>query len=549
MNSPATSKKNNLFINHQSPMSNLQHPLRNALYLLLLILAAPCARAQTKVFKAVAQDMAMQFETIRQDGNLVGYLAFNQLEKSSEDSFHYRIVIMDENLNDIGKVDFNEEKLWLKAVSFESDVLCLVYVRSNFVDKEYRNSKEFRREKDVAKAELFTQFVNLSGKILATNTVKMDIKPESQQEEYSRKVVGGGSLKHNIQLHNIPGKGFACFYGDDTKNNLLVFNTAGKLTWKKVISEDATDFTMLTSGTEVDLLIKKKDKPEEGGFEILSYNTLDSAPYPKFLLKDKKGNSLKVLAFDNDPVTGKPFVSGLIIDPVKGMRKTANTVTGLAHHNYLGIFNISLNGHTRQDIVPVFTYWADAAKSGIFDDEGYCQSARGFLYPKSCFRDHQGNTWFVGSGFHMGIRPQSIFGVAISPLFAFATTYYCIFRIKYYESKNIMMVKQDSKGALSLESTIPAAKSMRTAPRVSIYECDGRRYYTVANSDTKTDYVVMDDSKNIFIYNVNLKKIARTIPRQDKTSTISVFPAKEGSVMVSEYNIKDRTTRLSIEAL
>ena len=53
----------------------------------------------------------MQFETIRQDGNLVGYLAFNQLEKSGADSFHYRIVIMDENLNDIGKVDFNEGKL------------------------------------------------------------------------------------------------------------------------------------------------------------------------------------------------------------------------------------------------------------------------------------------------------------------------------------------------------------------------------------------------------------------------------------------------------
>ena len=531
-------------------MSKFLQPLKFLLRALpLLLLAAPTVQAQTKVFKEVAQDMSSQLELIIQDGNLVGYLSFNQLEKISADSFNYKLSIMDENLNDIGAVNFREEKLFLKGVSFEQDVLCLAYVRSNFVDKEFRNNREFRREKDVAKAELFTQFVNLNGKILGTNTLKMDIKPDAQQEYASRKVVGSGSLKHKIQLHNIPGKGFACFYGDDTKNNLLVFNTAGKLTWKKIITEEASDFTMLTSGTEVDLLLKKKEKPEEGGFEIISYNTQDSTTYPKFLLKDKKGNSLKVLAFDNDPTTGKPFVSGLVIDPVKGTRKTANTVTGLAHRNYLGVFNISLNGHTRKDIVPVFTYWADAAKGGLFDEEGYCESANAFLYPKNSFRDYQGNTWFVGSGYHMGIRPQSIFGTAISPIFLFMTTGWCITRIKYYQSKNIMVVKQDPKGALSLENNIPALRSERVYPRTLTYTCDQRSYYTVTNSDTKTDYVVIDDTKNIFIYNVNQKKIARTIPHKDGNSLFYVFPAKEGHVMVSEYNKKEKQTRLSIEAL
>jgi len=515
----------------------------------LLLLAAPAAQAQTKVFKEVAQDMSSQLELIIQDGNLVGYLSFNQLEKISADSFNYKLSIMDENLNDIGAVNFREEKLFLKGVSFEQDVLCLAYVRSNFVDKEFRSNKEFRREKDAAKTELFTQFVNLNGRILGTNTVKMDIKPDAQQEYASRKVVGNGILKHKIQLHNIPGKGFACFYGDDTKNNLLVFNIAGKLTWKKVISEDASDFTMLTSGTEVDLLLKKKEKPEEGGFEIISYNTQDSTTYPKFLLKDKKNNSLKVLAFDNDPVTGKPFVSGLVIDPVKGTRKTANTVTGLAHHNYLGVFNISLNGHTRKDIQPVFTYWTDAAKGGLFDAEGYCESANAFLYPKNSFRDYQGNTWFVGSGYRMGIRPGAILGTAISPLFLFMTTGLSVMRIKYYQSRNIMVVKQDAKGTLSLENTIPALKTEKVYPRTLTYTCDQRSYYTVTNSDTKTDYVVIDDTKNIYIYNTNQKKIARTIPHKDGNSLFYVFPAKEGHVMVSEYNRKEKQTRLSIEAL
>src|SRR5579872_6786890 len=101
--------------------------------LLLFVASASTAAAQTKVFKAVTQDMEQEFKVIMQDGKLVGYLTFTQLEKASADSFNYRIDIMDENLNDIGTVDFREQKLNIKGVSFDQDILCLAYVRSNFV--------------------------------------------------------------------------------------------------------------------------------------------------------------------------------------------------------------------------------------------------------------------------------------------------------------------------------------------------------------------------------------------------------------------------------
>jgi hypothetical protein len=78
---------------------------------------------------------------------------------------------------------------------------------------------------------------------------------------------------------------------------------------------------------------------------------------------------------------------------------------------------------------------------------------------------------------------------------------------------------------------------------------DVRSFYTVTNPDTKTDYLVVDDLKNISIYNVNQKKIARTIPHSEGHSVVALFPAKEGHVMVSEYDSKKKQTRLSIEAL
>ena len=49
---------------------------KHCLTLLTLLITASFAGAQTKVFKAVTQDMEQEFKTILQDGKLVGYLVF-----------------------------------------------------------------------------------------------------------------------------------------------------------------------------------------------------------------------------------------------------------------------------------------------------------------------------------------------------------------------------------------------------------------------------------------------------------------------------------------
>jgi hypothetical protein len=54
---------------------------------------------------------------------------------------------------------------------------------------------------------------------------------------------------------------------------------------------------------------------------------------------------------------------------------------------------------------------------------------------------------------------------------------------------------------------------------------------------------------NIYIYNFNNKKLMRTISHKDGRIITRVFPAKEGHVMVSEYNGKEKQTRFSIESL
>ncbi|HVX48677.1 MAG TPA: hypothetical protein VHB48_00920 [Chitinophagaceae bacterium] len=69
------------------------------------------------------------------------------------------------------------------------------------------------------------------------------------------------------------------------------------------------------------------------------------------------------------------------------------------------------------------------------------------------------------------------------------------------------------------------------------------------NRDSKTNYLVIDDEKNIMIYSVEQKKVVRTIPHKEGKTTIEVYLAKEGAIMVSEYNKKEKQTLVSIETL
>src|ERR1700744_4512961 len=108
-------------------------------------------QAQTKVFKEVSEDISTTIKVITQNNALVGYLAFTRLEKASADSFNYRLTIMDENLNDIGAVNFRQANLDLQTVSFEQNVLCLGYIQSPLQGvTPIGNMREYKKAEDAA---------------------------------------------------------------------------------------------------------------------------------------------------------------------------------------------------------------------------------------------------------------------------------------------------------------------------------------------------------------------------------------------------------------
>src|ERR1700722_7847786 len=229
---------------------------KSGIILIALFACFNYLQAQTKVFKEISDEISSQIKVIKQDNNLVGYLAFTRLEKASEDSFNYKVTIMDENLNDIGAMNFREQSLTLQDIAFEQDVLCIAYVKSNVIGNKY-SKKEYKSVKDNARNYVMLQFVGLDGKIKKTSTFSASINVNSFYEDNS-KLTATGTLKYTLQIDNIPQVGFACFFGDEKNINLSVYKPTGEQIWEKKVAQDGEFFALRTAASDVYLLAKHK---------------------------------------------------------------------------------------------------------------------------------------------------------------------------------------------------------------------------------------------------------------------------------------------------
>lgn len=485
----------------------------------IILLFASSLQAQTKVFKEVGEDISTQIKPITQDNALVGYLAFTRLEKADADSFNYRVTIMDENLNDIGTVNFRQENLELQAVSFEQNVLCLGYVQSPLAGGEsVRTWKDYKKAQSAATAShILVQFINLDGKVINTYYKEVDLKTAA----LTRKVIG--YLRNGMQIRNIPNSGFCLFYGDEVKQNLLVFDARGSLAHEQPVGVLADHYYLRTSASDVYLLMKDNGHAPEGGYKLYLYSAKDLNTENNFDLRDGSDNWLKVLTFDNDPVTGDAFIAGCIINPKR--ERQFITANDYSYRPYLGLFTLDL-GNPHKDMHANCSYWSNDNVPGISADGLFVDKSFYVKYA-TAFRDYKGNTIFAGT---------ALFGEGF------------VGSAKYKLADGVF-VRQEASGNIALDNQIPCDETKYFGPTGMLYELDKKDYYKVVNPDTKSNYMIIDDLANIYIYNVNGKKIVRTIPHKDGNVKINVYPAKEGHMMVSEYNRKEKYTRFSIEAL
>lgn len=516
---------------------------------ILFLLFSNAPFAQTKVFKEVSNGISTEVKPIVQDDNLVGYIAFTELERANADSFHYKVTIMDENLNDIGVLNFTELKLDLDAVAFEQDVLCLAYLKSNFIGYGDKKRRDRKAEASSGFVSVFTQFVSLDGKIIKSNTVKTNVKVlEVYNRSWDHTSIGDGGLKHGIQLKNMTDKGFVCFYGEEGKNYLTVYSPEGKDTWHKDFMQAADNCYLLPSKHDIYLLYKKTEKLTEGGYWLMGFNPDDNTAFKKFNLSDGKGHPFSVHTFENDPVSGRPYIAGVVLHPRKG--NAALTVKQLAKGPYTGVFSVQAKGPGTSKMETVVSDWSSGSQAA-FSSKGRYQATKSFVMFEPAFKDYQGNTYFAGTSYGRKPKWGAISASVVTlPLIIPPLWILGVSGTQKAQSRDALLFKQDSKGGLSYVSAIPTYHSRYYTGRMPIgLFPSSNSYYTVANSETKMNYLVVSDKDNVHIYNVNQQKVIRTIPRKDGNAVTTIYPAKEGHIMVSEYNKQDRSRKFSIEAL
>jgi hypothetical protein len=510
----------------------------------LFVLAVSQSHAQSKVFKEVSEDMSSQILTIQQDNLLVGYLAFTQLEKTNKDSFNYRLTIMDENLNDIGVVNFRQEKLILQAASFEQDVLCLAYLKSNLIGKEFRNGKALEKaEVNGGRNSVFFQFLDLQGTIVKTHEIIVDI---SLMNYSYGSFAAKGNLETSVQIKNIPQQGFVCYYADLKDKNILAFDLAGNKTWANKVKEESVLAAMVNAGQEAYLLMKKRVKMDEGGYELIAYNTVSGKQYPKQELKDKKGQFLKVLCFGLDPTTGRPFISGNIIDSRMGNKYIQPN--HLTEGTYAGVFTINVNGPEKNGLSQQFSYWNDGSQAA-FNKMGYYVEQKKYARLLHSFRDQEGNTYFAGSSFIRKPKIGSIIATIVTAPIVIPAIAISMGGFTKIKTTDAVLVKQDAKGNLTVMDNIEWTRSRFRMFKVPIAAYDRKSFYSVSNADTKNSHLILDDSKKIIIYNLKKHKEERSIKIKEGNIRTNVIPAKEGHIMISEYDSKEKTIRISIESL
>jgi hypothetical protein len=541
--------------------------------LIILFGLTHMAGAQTKVFKEVSEDISSDMKVILQGQALVGYVVLTQLEKASADSFNYKLSIIDENLNDIGIVNFRQEKLFLQEVAFENDKLCLSYLKSNIIGREFKNGKEF--DNFEPSNSIFYQFLSLDGKITNTNEEKLKLATNDYLN-YSyvrskKKFTYQGDFSGKVDLKNIPGVGFVTYFSNGSNQQMVAYDFEGKSLWERKLAINGA-YSFLCNSENLYLLHTAKDNRKS----ISCLNAKDGKESFEINLNDGNGNTLNILKWDFDPQTGKPYLSGTINN---GRSSEVYSANKFAKNPTIGVFTIDITGNTKESVKKKMTFWNDGNQA-LISKKGRITDNNVYFYFINSFKDFDNNTYYVSPELIRKIKPSSFVwpilvigpavansiinkknypddptvsslntvGIALGALAIPSTAR--ILGFHKWKAKNTMVIKVTPKGIMSLENTLPAEDTKFVGGRLYASSLlNNRLIYSIDNPATKTNYIITTDKQNVAIYNVKKKKIDRNIPFKSGNVNTLILPAKEGHIMVIEKNKKERYTRLSIEAL
>jgi hypothetical protein len=514
---------------------------------LMAILALTCPatslQAQSKLsIDKVYSAYLRNSGTILAKGQIKGYFFFYISDKIDRHTNEYTLQILDENLNKVQSIKFEDSK------------------KLNLLESAYNgNSISFLFRNDETKT-LDMKIYDFDGKLKFTYSREFDKKTEDLMRQYETLHTDEGMNKNVFDIGN---EGYASvlpmregkqrtyevdYYGSDNKKQWTYVPTddqekyamaeylgcTDSLIILEVLKKNrslGTDFTSHLIG--INFITKKKQFELDGTND--QYNLVPSS------VVSIDSGKLMLLAsyYDKDQNIVKDFSKGLAIYEIttggKVLSKTYNTWAG------------------------DFARYLPTNAKGKIDDVGY-------LYIHKLIRTPDNRIFVVGEGYK---RQANAAGIAITALVLMGGGSSNVGVTKIVITDMVMM-EFNSKYKVVNATIYDKAKNTAIASTASDYNSQHMiaEYlkmtgafdyaFTTGDADNSNFAVCYSDYERSAAYHgqtfnairFNGKKLTTDkIELKSKASMMRVFPAKGGSVMIMEYFKKDKRLDFRLEKL
>lgn len=500
----------------------------------LLCISATIAVAQSKQFDNVLKMELKNQTSIVNNNQIVGYALFYKVDKVKNGSL-YQLVILDENLKQIGSNEFEGGKeLVMYDAYYESDRLMLCFY----------DPKKFEDY------ERFVKVFDLKGRLKGT----VGFEPEKVKKGlYGKGLAAQNELIYN-GYYNIEGKGFVGAYQSEAKTGgayVQYIDLNGKLKWEQNITADKGDRTDLyiISTTPNTILLFQLDRTgplkADGKVYLVGLNVANG----KQIFK----KSMEMNGFSYEPMMVKKTDDGKI----RLIASLINQDGKILKSNPLGFSLCELNDLTGEiTVVKDFVYETDL--SNVLNMKTRSKTEDGFIKPHDLLLMNDGSMVLVGEFFRKTI---SALGTALAiasngkgPTVQATIDDMFLLRIdNQMKATALEKVEKDKVRELLPNDMMSPGLINRylTMYRVFSYMytdegMDGSQQTIVASgsfNDEKFGTVAITvDEKQGFTQ----KRF--TLPKEKHVS-YRVMRAKPGFIFVGKYNSKQKTYTVNLEKM
>jgi hypothetical protein len=501
-------------------------------------LSAQARLSIEKVYSAYLRNSG----TISAQGQIKGYFFLYQSDKIDKHTNEYTLQILDENLNKVRDIKFEDSK------------------KLSLLESAYNGSSLSFLFKNEDTKTLDMKIYDLDGKLKYTYSRQFDKKTDDLMKQYETQHTDEGTNKNVFDLKEM---GYVSVLpmrdGSQRTYEVDFYSSESRKEWTYVPIDDEEKYAFAeylgSTDSLVLLEVQKKNKANSGKTtaHLVGLNFITKKKV--FDIDDANAEYKLVPGSISSLPDGKMLVMGTYFDKDQDIGKDFSR--GLA------IYEISNAGKV---LNKVFNTWAgDFARYLPANSKGKIDEI-GFLYIHKLIRMPDNNLFVVGEGYK---RQASALGIGLTALSALGGHYSSAGVTKIVVTDLVIM---EFNNQYKVTSATIYAKSHNTAEASSLSDYNSQHAiasylkmtgafdyeFTTGEADNSifavcySDYVRSSDYKgqtfNAIRYNGS-KFTTDKIELKSKASTLKVFPAKAGSVMILEYFKKEKRLDFRLEKL